>query len=82
MYEARSERKGRGDDEMICGYCEIENDTDHGYCAGCGSPLRDGGRPHPESLVRERARMRAWVLARPGGCTYKQLLAAIEGEET
>jgi hypothetical protein len=52
---------------MICGYCEIENDADHGYCAGCGSPLRDGGLPHPtyaDAVAKGRTEERAAIVKR------------------
>ena len=55
---------------MICGFCTAQNDHGGGYCGTCGSPLREGGRPHPkysdtanEFYQRGRAEERASIAA-------------------
>ena len=35
-----------------CDYCG-EEEKSGGYCSTCGSPLHEGGRPHPTFLERQ-----------------------------
>ena len=51
---------------MICNLCNSQNDHGGGYCGTCGSPLREGGLPHPtyaQAVAQGRAEERAAIVA-------------------
>ena len=51
---------------MICNLCNSQNDHGGGYCGTCGSPLREGGLPHPtyaQAVAQGRAEERAVIVA-------------------